>query len=308
MSAARPRPFLKWAGGKSQLLPALLERLPGRVRSGECTRYVEPFVGGGAFFFRLTGTHYFEESHIVDANDELILAYRVIQRDVEALIDRLMAIRDEYLPLAEEERRAYYYRVREAFNRDREGMDFDRYRRTWVRRAAQLVFLNRTCFNGLFRVNADGGFNVPFGRQKNPTIVNADLLRADAAALEKTGIHRGDFTAAEQFIDDRTFVYFDPPYRPLSPTSSFTAYARRGFTDADQHRLAEFFRDCHRKGACCMLSNSDPGNGDPGDRFFDTLYAGFTIERVPARRMINSNGAGRGEITEIIVDNYRTGR
>jgi len=303
MSAARPRPFLKWAGGKSQLLPAILERLPGRVRSGECTRYVEPFVGGGAVFFHLTGAHHFEESHIVDANDELILAYRVIQRDVEALIDRLMAIRDEYLPLAEEERKAYYYRVREAFNRDREGMDFDRYRRGWVRRAAQLVFLNRTCFNGLFRVNADGGFNVPFGRQKNPAIVNADLLRADAAALEKTGIHRGDFTAAERFIDDRTFVYFDPPYRPLSTTSSFTAYARCGFTDADQHRLAAFFRDCHRKGACCMLSNSDPG-----DHFFDTLYAGFTIERVPARRMINSNGAGRGEINEIIVDNYRTGR
>ncbi|MGC9435294.1 MAG: DNA adenine methylase [Methanomicrobiales archaeon] len=308
MPVAHARPFLKWAGGKSQLLPALLDRLPGEVRTGEVTRYVEPFVGGGAVFFHLNQAFAFDECHIVDANDELILAYRVVQRDVEALIDRLAAIRDEYLPLSEEERKAYFYRVRESFNRDREGIHFDRYSRTWVRRAAQLVFLNRTCFNGLFRVNAEGAFNVPFGRQKNPTIVNEALLRADAAALEKTRIHRGDFTIAEPFIDDRTFVYFDPPYRPLSSTSSFTAYARRGFTDADQHRLAAFFRDCHRKGAFCMLSNSDPRNGDPGDQFFDTLYAGFAIERVPAKRMINSNGAARGEITEIIVDTYRMDR
>ncbi|MHC1626667.1 MAG: DNA adenine methylase [Methanoculleaceae archaeon] len=303
MPPVKPRPFLKWAGGKGQILPEIVRRLHERVKSGECTRYVEPFVGGGAVFFHLMQLFEFEESHIIDANEELILAYRVVQRDVEGLIERLSALRDGYLPLPEEERREYYYRIREAFNRERAEMDFERYSSRWVRRAAQLIFLNRTCYNGLFRVNAAGEFNVPFGRHKCPTIVNPEVLRADAELLEETSIHRGDFTLAGRFIDDRTFVYFDPPYRPLTVTSSFTAYVRSPFTDDDQRRLAEFFRECDRRGAVCMLSNSDPKNLDEDDGFFDELYAGFTIDRVRAKRVISSNGAGRGEITEIIVTN-----
>jgi DNA adenine methylase len=154
-------------------------------------------------------------------------------------------------------------------------------------------------------MNRKGEFNVPFGRYKNPRILNKDNLIEVAALLKNTSVIQGDFSGCKKSVDDTTFVYLDPPYRPLNDTSSFTSYSKDGFSDTDQRRLAEFFRELDKRGAKIMLSNSDPRNEHPDDSFFDELYAGFTIERVPAMRSINCNGACRGEINELIITNYR---
>jgi DNA adenine methylase len=301
------RPFLKWAGGKAQLLGEFGKRLPvDDLKHGTITRYVEPFIGGGAVFFFLNQRFPFEQCTIADVNEELILAYRVIQKSVHQLIGELETLESAFLAKNEREREAYYYEIRDAFNRDLPAIDFRYYNTRWIGRAAQIIFLNHTCYNGLFRVNRGGGFNVPFGRYKNPDILNVDNLLEVAARLKNTRITRGDFTKCRKYVDDRTFVYFDPPYRPLNATSSFTSYSRNGFYEKDQERLAKFFRELDRKGARVMLSNSDPVNEKPGDSFFDDLYAGYTIERVPAKRMINCNGARRGTVSELIITNYGT--
>jgi DNA adenine methylase len=173
-----------------------------------------------------------------------------------------------------------------------------------VERIAALIFLNRTCYNGLYRVNSRGVFNVPFGKYRNPRILDEAGLLAASAVLGNTGVHLGDFTLCAPYVDEATFVYLDPPYRPISRTSSFTSYARGGFSEGDQRRLAVLFRALDQKGARLMLSNSDPKNRSPKETFFEDLYEGYRIERVPARRSINSVGRGRGAITELIIRNY----
>ncbi|MDI6876973.1 MAG: DNA adenine methylase [Methanomicrobiales archaeon] len=299
------RPFLKWAGGKTQLLNELTRRLPGELTEGEITKYVEPFVGGGAFFFYLNQRFSFEQCYICDINEELVLSYRVIQRSVNRLISELKTLESDYLSRSEKERESLYYEIRDAFNRKRSEIDFETYSSEWIERAAQIIFLNRTCYNGLFRVNRRGEFNVPFGRYKNPEILNEDNLKGVSELLKTTQILLGDFTRCRKYVDDRTFVYFDPPYRPLNPTSSFTSYSKNGFREEDQVRLAKFFRELDEKGAKIMLSNSDPKNENLDDSFFDDLFSDYYIERVPAKRMINCNGARRGDINELIITNYR---
>jgi len=299
------RPFLKWAGGKTQLLNEFSARLPAELKTGKITRYIEPFIGGGAVFFSLSQRFSFEHCTICDVNNELVLVYRVIKKSAENLINELRALESGYLPKNDKERELFYYEVRNSFNRQLPEFNFQEYSPGWVERAAQTIFLNRTCFNGLFRVNGKGEFNVPFGRYKNPVILNEENLNDVAMVLNTTQIILGDFTLCRSFADDQTFVYFDPPYRPLNKTSFFTSYSKDGFSDPDQVRLAGFFRELDKKGAKIMLSNSDPGNVNPDDRFFDDLYSDYTIERVPAKRMINSNGAGRGDISELIITNYR---
>ncbi len=290
-----PRPFLKWAGGKTQLLPALISRLPPGLEDGSIRRYVEPFLGSGALFFafapRLPGL----DCRLFDANEEIALVYRVVQARVEELIDRLGALGEAYGDADEADREALYYAVRDRFNKD--GADP-------VERAAQLLFLNRTGYNGLYRTNAGGGYNVPHGRYRNPQICRPALLRTASQALAGAQVGAGDFAASADAVDDRTFVYLDPPYRPLTRTASFTAYSRHRFGDEEQRRLAVYVRALDERGARFMLSNSDPRNADPGDDFFDALYEGFAIERVPARRMINRNGAGRGKVNELLIRNY----
>ncbi len=298
-------PFLKWAGGKTQLLKQFSKRLPPEMKNGEITSYVEPFVGGGAVFFYLAQRFSFDRSSIFDASEELILAYRVIKKSTKKLIHELESLESAYISKSNEDRERLFYHVRNSFNKIKPEINFHNYDAEWVTRAAQSIFLNHTCFNGLFRMNRTGEFNVPFGRYKNPQILNKDNLNDVAALLKTTTIILGDFTRCKKFVDNTTFVYLDPPYRPLNDTSSFTSYSKDGFSDTDQRRLAGFFKELDKKGAKIMLSNSDPRNENTDDSFFDELYADYTIERVPAKRSINSNGARRGEINELIITNYR---
>jgi len=298
------RPFLKWAGGKTQLLHEFDKRFPPELKSEDITNYVEPFIGGGAVFFYINQKFSFEHCYICDINEELILSYRVIKKSVKKLIKKLELFESDYFSRNDEDRKLFYYEVREKFNQKNSRINYQKYNSDWIERAAQIIFLNRTCFNGLFRVNQKGEFNVPYGKYKNPDILNEDNLKDVATLLKTTQILLGDFATCSKFIDDKTFVYLDPPYRPLNVTSSFTSYSKNGFSDGDQKRLARFYKKIDKKGAKIMLSNSDPKNENPNDTFFDDLYSEYTIERVPAKRIINCIGSGRGEIAELIITNY----
>lgn len=299
------RPFLKWAGGKTQLLAELTARLPQQIKeSGVIKTYVEPFVGGGAFFFHLHNEYNIENAYLIDINRELMVGYQVVKQTPEALITQLGQLETDFLALVGEERSRFYYRIRELYNRQMEQFDYQSFNQEWIVRASFLIFLNKTCYNGLFRQNQKGEFNVPCGCYKNPTICDADNIRAVSRALQRVSLICADFLSSSSYIDRHTFVYFDPPYRPLTRTASFTSYSKDSFTDADQIRLAEYFRELNARGALLLLSNSDPKVSNPDDNFFDELYHGFNIERVLAKRNINSDGSGRGEITELIIRNY----
>ncbi len=298
------RPFLKWAGGKGQLLEQLESFFPGELKAGLLRRYVEPFVGSGAVFFRVMQSYPLQECLIADINPELILVYSVVKRDVEGLIERLRDIEDRYLPLDEGERREFYYQVRKQYNDQRRTTQFSAYEPGWVERAAAMLFLNRTGYNGLFRLNSKGEFNVPVGRYKNPHILNAGNLRRAARLLSQVTIQYCDFEAVADHVDHETLVYFDPPYRPLSTTAHFTAYSENKFDDRQQLRLAAFYRQLDARGGKLMLSNSDPHNVDPADDFFEQAYRGFRIERLQAKRNINSDPRKRGPISELLILNY----
>jgi len=302
------RPFLKWAGGKTQLLKEIIRRLPGKIRGDRRIRnYVEPFVGGGAVFFHLLSNYKVDKATILDVNPELIVTYRVVKNDVNELIKKLKKIENEYLPKDQELRKEIYYSIRYDLNKELPSFDFHNYSESWIKRAAYLIFLNKTCFNGLFRQNSKGEFNVPMGSYKRPNICDKENLHMAHRALKDTEIIQGDFTEAEKYIGSSTLVYLDPPYRPLNATSNFNGYSKNGFSDEDQKRLALFFREFAGKGGYLILSNSDPKNYDAEDDFFDDLYNGFYIERVKATRMINCKGEKRGEINELIINNYLKG-
>jgi DNA adenine methylase len=301
---ADAEPVLKWAGGKRQLLPQLSKRYPKALELGKVDTYIEPFMGGGAVFFDVVRRFpTISRAFIFDINPELVMLYTVLQRDVEGLIKTLGEMEQEYLALDDEGRDADFYKVRETYNESRKHVDVTAYSSSWITRAAQTIFLNRTCFNGLFRVNSKGYFNVPFGRYKNPSILNESRLRASARALQKAEVKLGDFSQAAELCDEKTFIYYDPPYRPISSSASFNAYAADSFDDDSQRRLAQTFKLVDTCGAYQMLSNSDPTNYGE-DAFFDDLYKDFIIERVEANRMINSVGSKRDAIREIIVRNY----
>ncbi len=299
------KPFLKWAGGKSQLLPALRALYPQELRTGKIHRYIEPFLGGGALFFDVMQGYSVDEAHLFDINEELILTYSVVKHDPLALADALAELRARYLAREPDERRLFFYEIRSRYNEARFKIDLDQYGVNWVVRAAQMIFLNKTCFNGLYRVNRSGAFNVPFGGYRNPLVFVEDNLHAVSRLLSRATLHRGSYADCAPYVTDETFVYFDPPYRPLSKTASFTSYSRSEFGDTQQKQLAAFVVEMNqRTKAKLMLSNSDPKHADRHDLFFDTLYAELEIQRVLATRMINSDGEGRGKINEIVVTNY----
>lgn len=300
----RAKPFLKWAGGKTQLLPEIQNRLPFELGIGKIKRYIEPFIGGGAVFFYLSQFYNLEEIIISDINDELLIVYKTVKEDVEGLIEQLNRIKKRFLSQSSEQREFFFYEQRDLFNQARTEIKFTHFRSDWIRRTAQFIFLNHTCFNGLYRTNSKLYFNVPFGKYAQPGIFDETNLRAVSNVLRNVEILRGDFETCKEFADDKTFIYFDPPYRPISKTSSFSTYHKSEFTDEDQKRLANFYRRLDENGAKLMLSNSDPKNEKPDDEFFDELYKEFRIDRVKASRAINSNGAKRGQITELLITNY----
>jgi len=300
----KARPFLKWAGGKAQLLDQIVKRLPNELRRGLIRKYAEPFVGGGALFFCIAQKFELDRFLIADVNDELILAYRTVKKDVLSLIEYLKEMQRKYHRLSPSRQEEYFYTIRFQLNERRPDINYHRFDESWIERTAQIVFLNHTCFNGLFRVNSKGEFNVPFGRYKNPMICSEENLREVSKLLQHTQICLGDFTECESFVTPKTFVYFDPPYRPISKTASFTSYSRYDFDDSSQLRLASFVRLLDKKGAALMLSNSDPKNGNPRDHFFENAYKDFQIMRVRANRMINCNAEKRGAIKELLITNY----
>lgn len=307
IDTADARPFLKWAGGKTQLLDAIESRLPEPLReTSSIPRYVEPFVGGGAVFFYLQNRYDIGESILIDLNRELIVGYRVIQQDPEPLIEQLAALESHFIAMEQPERKTYFYKIRDRYNQQMLAFEYSHYNDEWVERAAYLIFLNKTCYNGLFRQNQQGEFNVPYGRYVNPTICDTENIRAVHRALQDTTLMCDTFTAAGAYIDDQTFVYFDPPYRPLNATSSFTGYFKEDFDDESQRQLADFFYRMDQRNAWLLLSNSDPQNEDEDDTFFYDLYKDFVIaiEKVPAKRSINSKGNKRGEINELLIRNY----
>lgn len=298
------KPFLKWAGGKRQLLKQIIPYFPPGLENGQIKRYVEPFIGGGAIFFYIAYHYHIDELFISDINEELILAYRTVQSNINDLIPLLADLQESYLKSDTSQRKALFYRVRNDFNTNLSSINFLEFQPSWIERTAQLIFLNRTCFNGLFRINSKGGFNVPFGKYKKPKICDANNLHAVSKLLQKTKIHCCDFEGSNKFINADTFVYSDPPYRPISKTASFTSYSRYSFNDVSQKRLANFFHVLDKQKVKLMLSNSDPHNINPDDNFFEELYTNFRINLVKANRMINRDATKRGRINELIITNY----
>ena len=302
--APRAKPFLKWAGGKGQLLGQIGRHLPPELEAGTLTKYAEPFIGGGAVFFLMANDFDVSEFFISDMNEDLVLAYHTIQRQVESLIERLEDMRCQYLQLNQDRRKEFFYETRQSFNQRRAGSAYSASVQDEALHVARLIFLNRTCFNGLYRVNSRGEFNVPHGNYRNPRICDGANLRSVSNSLQNAEIHFGDFTDCKSFVDENTFVYLDPPYRPISKTASFNSFYKSSFNDEEQRRLAQFFHELGSAGAKLMLSNSDPQNENPHDNFFEDLYDGFNIHKVLANRRINSNGAKRGQISELLIANY----
>ena len=297
------KPLVKWAGGKGKVLPEIIRRLPAGLAQGRITSYAEPFIGGGPVFFYLAQRYDFERLLIGDANEDLFLTYTAVREAPEALLAQLAHLQNAYNGLTPEEQAAFYYQTRTDFNLHRAHWNYAAFEACWPRRAAQLLFLNRTCFNGLYRMNSRAEFNVPFGKYRSVNLCVPENLWAVSQILQRTHIQCGDFSTSSGFADERTFVYLDPPYRPLTATASFTSYARLAFAEAEQLRLAAYFRQLHERGSSVMLSNSDPFSAS-GDDFFECLYAGFTFSRLLAKRAINANGANRGPVSELLITNY----
>lgn len=291
------KPFLKWAGGKGQLLKEIERYYP--FEDG-ITKYAEPFVGGGAVLFDILNRYDVEDVYISDTNAELINTYRIIREEIDKLIELLSIFQSDYIPLDTSSRKDYYMKKRERFNDLKVNGD----KLENIEKAALMIFLNKTCFNGLYRVNRKGMFNVPMGAYKNPLICDDANLRAISEKLHSVTIVCGDYKQSADFIDEHTFVYFDPPYRPLTETASFTAYTETAFDDQAQIELARFVDQMHQKGAKIVVSNSDPKNSQTEDDFFDTIYSSHKIRRVEATRMINCNSEARGKIKELLISNF----
>ena len=293
------KPFIKWVGGKGQLLSEINKLYPVELGKN-IKKYAEIFVGGGAVLFDILSKYKLDEVYISDKNLELINTYKSIRDNVDILIKSLKGMEEQYIPLDNENRKDYYYKKREEYNSLKINSEVNN-----IEKAVLFIFLNKTCFNGLYRVNKKGEFNVPMGAYKKPKICDEENLKNVSLALKKVKIIYADYRESESFIDEKTFVYIDPPYRPLNITSSFTSYTENDFNDKEQIELAEYINVLNKKGAKIVISNSDPKNNDIDDNFFDKLYKNYNINRVKATRMLNSNASLRGAINELLITNYK---
>lgn len=293
------RPFVKWAGGKGNLISQLKNFYPFELYNNKIERYIEPFVGGGTVLINILQNYDVKEVYAFDINKDLINCYNVIKNNVEELIMDLDMKEKTFKEKEADERRKYFYKIREEYNSYKiENNNIS------VKRASEFIFLNRTCFNGLYRVNRKGEFNVPFGKYKNPRICDSNNLTNLSNLLQKVVFKYGDYKKSSEWIDNTTFVYFDPPYRPLSVSSGFTSYTKEDFNDENQKELASYYRELDSKDAKLMLSNSNPKNTNKDDNFFEQIYTGFNINEVLAKRMINADCTGRGAISELLITNY----
>ncbi|MBO7061652.1 MAG: DNA adenine methylase [Fibrobacter sp.] len=288
------KPFVKWVGGKTQLLDEIRKYYPSQV-----DKYCEPFVGGGAVLFDVLAKCHPNDVLINDINPELINTYNQIKRNCNGLIDTLAELQEKYWSSSLEENKALYLEKRERFN----SLKVNGNKKENLEKGALFIFLNKTCFNGLFRVNSKGLFNVPFNNAKKPLLCDAENLKACSRLLKKVKMSVGNYSQCKDFIDSKTFVYLDPPYRPLTETAAFTSYNENGFGDKEQIELAKFIKAISRRKALVVTSNSDPKNVREDDNFFDKLYQKFSIKRVSASRMINSNAKKRGAINELLISN-----
>jgi DNA adenine methylase len=291
------KPFLKWAGGKTQLISEIEKSLPYSIMNQKIT-YIEPFVGSGAIlFWMLSDFPYLEKAVVNDINKDLINTYQTIKSAPKGLISILEILQEEYHSLNDsvDKKKEYYYRQRDLFNKRREEQ---------TTHSALFIFLNRTCFNGLYRVNRKNEFNVPMGSYSKPTICDKLNLLAVSEALQKVELLCGDFEQTVHYATTNTLFYFDPPYKPLSETSSFNSYAKDEFDDNEQIRLKLFCDKLDSLGYSWLLSNSDVKGKNFEDNFFDDLYADFTIKRVDAKRSINANPEKRGLLKELLITNH----
>ena len=294
------KPFVKWAGGKGNLLQKLEALLPTDFDDLKNVTYIEPFVGGGAMLFHMLQRHKcITRAVINDINADLIRCYQLIANNPQILIDRLKNIENNYFSVDFPARKELFYAYRDQYNS--EGIHPDE-------RAALFIFLNHTCFNGLYRVNAAGKFNVPYGRYKKPVICNKEVIMADHRLLNSIELmirQPGDYKLVRQNLSRNhpNFVYFDPPYRPLNDTSSFREYSNDPFDDIQQEELKEFCDRLSNKNCLIMLSNSD-SKTENGDSYFEALYEGYGIQRVLAPRFINADPEKRKKLTEVVIRNY----
>ena len=290
------KPFLKWAGGKTQLINDIERTLPTKIIKEKFT-YIEPFVGSGAvLFWMLKNFPTLKKAVINDINSDLINTYKTIAEKPKELISILEILQNEFHSLEsdEENKKLYYYQKRELYNLRKQEQ---------IAQSALFIFLNRTCFNGLYRVNSKNLFNVPMGSYKKPTICDTENILAVSEALKKVEILCGDFEQTLDFATKNTLFYFDPPYKPLSETSSFNSYTKDDFNDDEQIRLRNFCTKLDALNHSWILSNSDVKGKNKNDNFFDDLYSNFTIQRVEAKRSINANPEKRGFLKELLITN-----
>ncbi|MDD3002491.1 MAG: DNA adenine methylase [Candidatus Shapirobacteria bacterium] len=278
------KPFIKWVGGKGKLVPELVKMFPKKFNN-----YFEPFIGGGALFYEVKQKYEIGFSSINDINKKLIIAYKQIQQSPNKLIKLLKNIEIEYKNLSPEEQEKYFYMIRKKYNE--ENLDS-------ITTTSYLIFLNKTCFNGMYRENSKGQYNIPFGDQKNPTICDEKNILNVSECLKNTEIMNSSFEESIKKCQKGDFIYFDPPYYPINVTSSFTSYHKNSFGPDEQKRLRDVFINLTKKGCFVMLSNS---NAD----FIRELYKDFNINEIYASRSINSNGNKRGKIKEVVITNYK---
>ena len=295
------KPFLKWAGGKTQLLNEIQENIPIEIKKAKKFNYVEPFVGSGAVFFTMVRLFRNKLNKIIinDINKNLINVFKVIKENPLELINRLEILKNKYYSLSEVGRELFFYQKRDEYNSTILEVDN-------IKKSTLFILLNKLCFNGLYRENSKGKFNVPFGKYKNPQIYDKKTIIADSEILNNVEIINLDYKKTLGYLDDAlTLYYLDPPYKPISLTSSFNSYSKDNFDDNEQERLKIFCDELTKKNIYFILSNSDMQNIDKKNVYFDTLYGNYSIKRVTAKRAINSNAKKRGEINELLIHNEK---
>lgn len=293
---ATAKPFIKWVGGKTQLLSQIQSFIPQNVANITNLTYVEPFVGGGSMlFYMLEKFPNITTAVINDINPKLTNLYQIIKQTPAQLIEKLAEFDNNYLKLDIQAQEEFFYTNRQKFNSDNN---------TPLDEAALFIFLNKTCFNGLYRVNKSGAFNVPFGKYKKPLICDSSTILRDSELLQKVTILTGDFAQTLSYASSNTLFYLDPPYKPISQTASFTSYSADQFSDNEQIRLKQFCDQISQQQAYILISNSDPSQTDPANNFFSKLYSKYHIHKVKASRAINCQADKRGKLSELLILNY----